>query len=52
MNGATSAIKPLYESNKCVVLSQALYPRLSEISCYDMAACAIADDVRSLWATW
>jgi phosphoribosylformylglycinamidine synthase len=47
VNGAASVIKPILESKKGVVLSQALYPRLSRISCYDMAACAIDTAIRN-----
>lgn len=47
VNGSASVIKPLFHSPKGVVMSQALYPRLSEISCYDMAACAIDTAIRN-----
>jgi phosphoribosylformylglycinamidine synthase len=47
VNAPASVIKPLFNSKKGVVLSQALYPRLSEISCYDMAACAIDTAIRN-----
>ena len=43
----TSVIKPLFESNKGVVLSHYLNPRLSEINCYDMAASAIDTAIRN-----
>ncbi|MFC1742102.1 AIR synthase-related protein [Nanoarchaeota archaeon] len=47
VNGNASVIRPLLHSRKGAVLSQALYPRLSEISCYDMAACAIDTAIRN-----
>ncbi len=47
VNGNTSIIKPLFNSNKGVVLSQHLNPRLSEINCYDMAANAIDTAIRN-----
>jgi phosphoribosylformylglycinamidine synthase len=47
VNSPASVIKPLFNSKKGVVLSQALYPRLSQISCYDMAACAIDTAIRN-----
>lgn len=47
VNGTASVIKPLFDSDKGVVLSQGLYPRLSEINCYDMAACAIDTALRN-----
>jgi len=47
VNGDASVIKPLFHINKGVVISQSLYPRLSEINCYDMAACAIDTSIRN-----
>ncbi len=47
VNGAASVVKPLFSSNKAAVMSQCLYPRLSEINCYDMAACAIDTSIRN-----
>ncbi len=47
VNGTAFAIKPLFKSNRGVVFSQALFPRLSEISCYDMAACTIDTAIRN-----
>lgn len=47
VNGTASVIKPLFNSKKGVILSQSLYPRLSEINCYDMAACAIDTSIRN-----
>jgi len=47
VNAPASVIKPLFNSKKGVVLSQALYPRLSGISCYDMAAYAIDTAIRN-----
>ncbi|MBW2978188.1 phosphoribosylformylglycinamidine synthase subunit PurL [Candidatus Woesearchaeota archaeon] len=47
VNGDASVIKPLFNSKKGAVISQSLYPRLSEINCYDMAACAIDTSIRN-----
>ncbi|MBD3303820.1 phosphoribosylformylglycinamidine synthase [Candidatus Woesearchaeota archaeon] len=47
VNAPACVIRPLWHSKKGVVLSQSLYPRLSEISAYDMAACAIDTAVRN-----
>jgi len=47
VNGTAFVVRPLLTSNKGVVMSQVLYPRLSEISCYDMAACAIDTAIRN-----
>tara|TARA_Y100000034_G_scaffold136577_1_gene213934 strand:- start:1879 stop:4851 length:2973 start_codon:yes stop_codon:yes gene_type:complete len=47
VNGTASVIRPLLDSKKGVVISQSLYPRLSEISAYDMAACAIDTSIRN-----
>ncbi|MBW2992051.1 phosphoribosylformylglycinamidine synthase [Candidatus Woesearchaeota archaeon] len=47
VNSPASVIKPLFNNKRCVVMSQSLYPRLSEISCYDMAACAIDTSIRN-----
>jgi phosphoribosylformylglycinamidine synthase len=47
VNSPASVIKPLFSSKKGVVMSQSLYPRLSEISCYNMAACAIDTAIRN-----
>jgi len=47
VNGSASVIKPLSDNEKCVAISQSLYPRLSEINCYDMAACAIDTSIRN-----
>lgn len=47
VNGSASVIKPLLKSDKGIVMSQTLYPRLSEVSCYDMAACAIDTAIRN-----
>ncbi len=46
VNGTASVIKPLFDSKKGVVMSQALNPRMSEVSCYDMAANAIDSAIR------
>ncbi|KHO48181.1 MAG: phosphoribosylformylglycinamidine synthase [archaeon GW2011_AR5] len=47
VNGAATVIRPLLSNRRGVVLSQSLYPRLSEISAYDMAACAIDTAIRN-----
>ena len=47
VNSPVSVIRPLWHTKKGVVLSQSLYPRLSEINAYDMAACAIDTAVRN-----
>ncbi|ABR55081.1 Phosphoribosylformylglycinamidine synthase [Methanococcus vannielii SB] len=47
VNGTASVIKPVLTSKKGLVMSQSLYPRLSEINCYDMAACAIDTAIRN-----
>ncbi|MBW2981674.1 phosphoribosylformylglycinamidine synthase [Candidatus Woesearchaeota archaeon] len=47
VNSSASVIKPLFKSKKGVILSQALFPRLSEINCYNMAACAIDTAIRN-----
>ncbi len=46
-NNHATVIRPILSSKKGVVLSQSLYPRLSQISCYDMAACAIDTAIRN-----
>lgn len=47
VNGSASVIRPLLESRKGVVLSQALYPSYSDIDAYWMAACSIDTAVRN-----
>ena len=47
VNSPATVIRPLWHTKKGVVLSQSLYPRLSEISAYDMAACAIDTAIRN-----
>lgn len=47
VNGTASVIRPLFNSKKGIVLSQGLYPRMSEINTYDMAACAIDTAIRN-----
>ncbi len=47
VNNTASVIKPVFDSSKGVVLSRALYPRMSEINAYDMAACAIDTSIRN-----
>ncbi len=45
--GEASVIKPVFDSNKAVVMSQGLHPRQSHIDCYHMAANAIDMAVRN-----
>jgi phosphoribosylformylglycinamidine synthase len=47
VNGDTSVIRPVLGSKRGVVLSQALYPRLSEIDPYKMAAASIDTAIRN-----
>jgi phosphoribosylformylglycinamidine synthase II len=51
VNGDASVIRPRLDSNRGVVLSQALYPSYSELSPYDMAACAIDSAIRQSVST-
>lgn len=47
VNGSASVTRPKLDSNKGVVLSQALYPTYAEIDTYHMAACAIDEAIRN-----
>lgn len=47
VNGNASVTRPKLDSDKGVVLSQALYPTYSEIDTYHMAACAIDEAIRN-----
>jgi phosphoribosylformylglycinamidine synthase len=47
VNGDATVVKPRLDSDKAVVLSQALNPSYSEIDTYDMAACAIDSAIRN-----
>ncbi len=47
INTDAQVIRPVLSSQKGVVLSSALYPSYSDISTYDMSACAIDAAVRS-----
>lgn len=47
VNGTASVIRPLLNSYKGIVMSQAIIPRLSEINCYDMASCTIDTAIRN-----
>ncbi|HUQ84821.1 MAG TPA: phosphoribosylformylglycinamidine synthase subunit PurL [Candidatus Limnocylindrales bacterium] len=51
INSDSSIIRPVLSSSKGVVLSQALYPRYSEIDPYLMSACAIDTAIRNAVAT-
>ncbi len=48
VNGDTSVIRPLFDSNKGIALSQGLYPLYSDINTYDMAAASIDTAVRNV----
>lgn len=48
INSETSVIKPVFSSNRAVVISQGLYPSYSEIDCYQMAGSSIDTAVRNL----
>ncbi len=47
VNGNASVIRPLFDSNRGVVLSQGLYPSYSDIDTYWMAACSIDTAIRN-----
>jgi phosphoribosylformylglycinamidine synthase len=47
VNGLASVTRPRLDSQKGVVLSQALYPSYSAINTYHMAACAIDEAIRN-----
>ncbi|MFH0818966.1 MAG: AIR synthase-related protein [Patescibacteria group bacterium] len=47
VNGTASVSRPLLESKKGVVCSQALYPAYSELNPYKMSACAIDTAIRN-----
>jgi len=47
VNGTAVVVRPVLDSNRGAVISQVLLPRMSEISCYDMAACAIDTSLRN-----
>lgn len=47
VNADASVIKPVLDSQRGVVLSQALYPSYSEINPYQMAACSIDTAIRN-----
>ncbi len=47
VNSTTTITRPRLDSKKGVVLSQALYPNLSEIDTYHMAACTIDTAIRN-----
>ena len=47
VNGNSSVIKPVFGTDRGVVMSQALFPRMSEINCYDMAGVAIDSAIRN-----
>jgi phosphoribosylformylglycinamidine synthase subunit PurSL len=47
VNGDATVTRPILDSEKGVVLSQGINPSYSDISTYDMAACAIDSAVRN-----
>jgi phosphoribosylformylglycinamidine synthase len=50
VNGETSVVKPIFNSNHAVAISQGLYPTYSEIDCYQMAGSSIDTSIRNLVA--
>lgn len=48
VNGDATVIKPLFQSNKGVAISQGFYPRYSDIDSYAMAAASIDTAIRNL----
>ncbi|MBU2632373.1 phosphoribosylformylglycinamidine synthase, partial [Patescibacteria group bacterium] len=50
VNSETSAVKPLFDSKKGVLLSQGLFPNLSEINSYSMAGASIDLAIRNIVA--
>lgn len=50
VNGETTVIKPLFNSNKGVIVSQGLYPIYSDIDPYNMAASSIDTAIRNVVA--
>jgi phosphoribosylformylglycinamidine synthase len=50
VNGNTSVIRPVFESERAVALSQGLYPSYSDIDTYWMAACSIDTAIRNVVA--
>jgi phosphoribosylformylglycinamidine synthase len=44
----STVIKPLFNSDKCVGVSQGIYPNYTNIDAYNMAACCIDTAVRNL----
>jgi len=50
VNGETTVIKPVLNSNKGIVLSQGLYPDLTEVDPYYIAGCSIDTAIRNVVA--
>jgi len=46
-----TAIKPLFDSKRSVVISQGIYPNYSNLDAYSMAACSIDTAIRNLIVT-
>jgi len=47
VNNVATVVKPLFDSNKGVVMSNGICSRMSRISTYDMAVCAIDTAIRN-----
>jgi len=47
----STVIKPLFNSNKCIGVSQGIYPNYTNIDSYNMAACSIDTAIRNLIVT-
>jgi len=47
----STVIKPLFNSNKCIGLSQGIYPNYTNIDAYNMAASCIDNAIRNLIVT-
>ena len=47
VNGVASAIAPILDSDRAIIVSQGLNPRYSDINTYHMAACAIDTGIRN-----
>ncbi len=50
VNAEATAVRPVLSSEKCIAVSQALYPKYGDISMYEMAACAIDSAIKNLIA--
>jgi len=50
INSLTTAVKPVFNSQKAVIISQGINPDYSQIDTYHMAACAIDTAIRNIVA--